>query len=65
MNLPRLRFEGPATDALNRRGRGEVVSLFWILLFPPAVASVADLFSRQICGDRRDAGDICLRSGGW
>jgi hypothetical protein len=35
-------------NALNRRGRGEVVSLFWILLFLPAVASVADLFSRQI-----------------
>jgi hypothetical protein len=50
MNLPRLHFEGLARGALNGRGRGEFVALFWILLFSPAVASAVDLFSFRYQG---------------
>jgi hypothetical protein len=40
-----LHFEGPHRDTLNGRGRGELVALFWILLFSPAAVSAVDLFS--------------------
>jgi hypothetical protein len=45
MNLPPVHFEGSTRDPLKRRGRVELVALFWILLFSPAAARAVDLFS--------------------
>jgi hypothetical protein len=50
MNLPSLHFKDPRKDALKGRGRGELVALFWILLFSPAIASAMDLFSFRYQG---------------